>query len=61
MRPCPCGGSLSRHRKSSIKTTGELVLTLLCRSCGRRISIYTNLATGEKAEQKRAGRPGLLD
>jgi hypothetical protein len=61
MRSCPCGGSLSRHRKAVIKTTGEQVVTLLCRGCGQRVSIYTNLATGEKVEQKRAGRPALPD
>jgi len=43
-----------------IKTTGEQLVTLLCRSCGERVSIYTN-SSGRRFEEKRCGRPRLVD
>lgn len=60
MKPCTCGGALRRHRKALIKTTGEQLVTLLCRSCGERVSIYTN-SSRRRFEEKRCGRPRLVD
>lgn len=59
-RPCNCGGTLHRHRQAIYKTTGDAVLTLLCRACGKRISIYTS-PDGKRREERRMGRPPITD
>lgn len=61
MKPCTCGGTLHRHDKQLMKTTGETRVRLRCSNCGARESLYLTQDGQVRTDPRPAGRPGLID